>query len=322
IGLAIAVAALASRVKQPRIAYAVLGVVVALFGARTWARNPVWASDVTLGESGMQSAPRSFRTHELLARGLFRASAPGHLERRVITEAEAAWNILRPLPPERSFYQTPGNLGMYYQIEGDSAGGASTPQGRVWYEKSVAMLENAARIAQATEKSHDAAQKAHGKPLPPRMNMTEIYFNLGAASAKLGRYEEALRAYRYARDLNPSDPEVYDALSAVYISQENWRQAAIVLEEKTQVDGFKPQTVRNIAGLYGKVPGGSCAVMQSGPELKLNPGCQAAWEDLCAAWADLGQSFARARQPDAAHFLKDRSVNKYSCPAEPFSKLP
>jgi hypothetical protein len=48
--------------------------------------------------------------------------------------------ILDPLPPHLSRQFIPANLGAYYGAKGDAAGGPRTPQGRAWYEKSVAIL--------------------------------------------------------------------------------------------------------------------------------------------------------------------------------------
>jgi tetratricopeptide (TPR) repeat protein len=321
IGFVVAVVALVWRLARPRVAYAVLGAAIVLCATRTMARNPAWANDVTLGESGIASAPGSFRTHELLARGLFRQDRQRNID-RAIHEAEIAWSIIRPVAPEHSFYETPANLGMYYLVKGEAVGGPSTTAGRAWYEKAAAMLETAAGLAKTAEKSFNALQQVHGKPAGGRVVSADLFFNLGAASTALGRWDEAIEAYRYAKGINPSDPQVYDGLCTVYLSQGNMQQAAIVLEEKTQVDGFKPATMSALAQLYAKLPGGSCAVVQQGTELKLDPGCPKAATDLCVAWADLAQSFVSSRQAEAASFLKERSVNKYNCPAEAFANVP
>lgn len=321
IGFVVAAAALVFRLRKPRAAYAVLGAAIALCAARTLARNPVWADDVTLAESGIASAPRSFRTHELLARGLFRQDRQRNID-RAISEAEIAWSIIRPLPPERSFYETPAYLGMYYQVKGEAVGGLSTPAGRAWYEKALPMLQTAAGLAKTAETAFDVAQRAHGKPPAGRLTNADLYLNLGSANAALGSFDEAIQAFRYAKGINPSDPQAYDGLSAVYLVQGNVQGAAVVLEEKTQVDGLKPATMNALVQLYAKLPGGSCAVVQQGPELKLDLGCPKARTDLCAAWADLAQSFVESRQIEGARLLKERSINKYKCPEDSFAKVP
>ena len=83
--------------------------------------------------------------------------------------------------------QAPAALGYYYRIKGDSKGGPLMPEGRGWYEKSIAVLQRGAAASQVIQKKFDEEQIAHGKPLPFRSGFENLYTNLGKAQAGLGR---------------------------------------------------------------------------------------------------------------------------------------
>ena len=264
---AIAVVALALRWKASRRrTQAALGLLIGVFVCRTWARNPAWDDDLTLAQADTQSAPGSAWLHQIVAAALFERDPRGNID-RAIEEAEKAWNILQPLPADWIFQRVPTNLGAYYRYKGDLVGGPTTAEGRVWYGRALATLQRACEVAQAVEKSFDRQQLAHGRPLGKRIAMANAFLNLGAVEAILGRYGEALAAYRYGRDLDPASTDPYDEISAVYLGLGNAKWAGIVRLEKSMLEG-QP------------------APADSG--------------DLCAAWQDLAQAFDAARQPERA----------------------
>ena len=73
--------------------------------------------------------------------------------------------------------------------------------------------------------------------------------------------------------------------------------------------------------VYGKIPGGSCAIVVEGGASKLNMACPRLRDDLCLAWADLAQAFLEARKTGEAHSIKKSAVERYGCPAAPFQTV-
>jgi tetratricopeptide (TPR) repeat protein len=300
---AIALVALAYRAGRPRFVEVALAILVLMYGCRTWIRNPQWTSELTLASADVRTVPESFRIHEMLAHALSVEDAKANID-EVIRHQEIAWRILRPVPANLGYQQAPANLGGYYIAKGDMMGGAATSEGRAWYEKAVAVLSEGEAMSRAVERHYDDEQRAHGKPLEGRAAMPNLYLNLGAAYAELGRNADAIRAFRYGRNVEPKVVEVYDGLAGAYLADGKPEWAAISMVEKAEVDGVRPATLSALRAIYGRIPEGACAVKESG----LNPECPRMRGDLCTAWVDLASAFAEARQAASSEEFRRRAA--------------
>lgn len=77
-----------------------------LLGGRSMARNRDCQDDLTLAQADAGSAPRSARLREALASSLFERDPVRNLD-AAIHEGETAMEIMRPLPADKVFQQTP-----------------------------------------------------------------------------------------------------------------------------------------------------------------------------------------------------------------------
>lgn len=293
IGLAMAVAVLLYRLKGRVPARAIGAVWLILLAGRTFARNGEWQDNLTLARADVSSAPRSARLHEMLAGAEF-AEDPVHNLDAAITEGEAAWRILRVLPPAEIYQQTPARLGGYYRMKGDAAG---PPENRHWYEKSAAILERARESSQAIEKAYDRAQLTNSKPLATRLAYQPLYADLGLVYMRLGRLGDAIEAIRYGREIDPRTPEFYDLLAAAYTAKGDARMAAASVLEKVLVLGATSDALAQVSQVYGAE---SCAVERGNGWIRLNEACPQIQPDLCLALTDLAALLRAARLPDAA----------------------
>lgn len=310
IAFVVASVALAARYCPPVAARIALALLMAFWTGRTLMRNPAWNNNLSLAQADVETAPASFGLHERLAAALFEQDPQRNLD-RAIHEGETAWRILSVLPRQRQFQPTPANLGAYYRFKGDALGGAATPQGREWYEKALGILQQAREVARAAEKNNDEAQLAHHKPLGKRIAFRDVYFNLGAVYALLGRYSEALEAYRYGRILDPGSVDPYDEMAAVYQAEGDRGRAAIMLHEKAILEGYLPSTGDALKKLYDSIGEASCAfpALRGGAELDFN--CARVKSDVCQAAADLSRMWTEARNPERA---AERRLMAPGCP--------
>jgi tetratricopeptide (TPR) repeat protein len=308
---AIAVSVLLFRSRFRARAPIVLWAVIALFGVRTFARNPDWKDDYSLSTHDVRVTPASFKLHGLVARTLLEKNL-SNID-RALTEAETAWDIVRQLPPDRVFTQTPTNLGAILRIKGDTVGGPKTKEGAVYYRLSALVLEEARRDSQIYGDEYDALQEEEGKPRALRMERAELYLNLGLAYNGRGLYKEARDAFIYGRKLAPSNLDFYNTLAGNYLDGGNPTWAAITLEEKLMLDGGQPRTVETLRQVLAKLPGSSCVLQEEGGKTKLNVGCPAT--NICLTWTDMAQAYFQGRQRADAMYLK-KSAIEHGCPAQ------
>jgi tetratricopeptide (TPR) repeat protein len=291
VGFAIAAAVLLYRLKERIPVRTVAILLVTLLAVRTFARNLDWKNNLTLAQADVSNAPRSARLQEMLASSLFAQDPAQNLD-AAIAHGEAAWEILRVLPPGRIYQQTPARLGAYYRMKGDAVG---APANREWYQKSAVLLERARESSQAIEKAYDQAQLAGGRPLATRVAYQPLYRDLGLAYLKLGRYGEAVNALRYGREVDPRTPLLYDLLAAAYSADRQPRQAAATVLEKVLLLGANSEALAQVGRIYGE---GSCAIVRGAGWVRLNEECPQIRPDLCLAEVDLVELLGKARLPE------------------------
>jgi hypothetical protein len=182
----VAVIALAFRLIPAHLVVRVVAVLVVLLGARTFARNFDWQDNLSLMKHDAESAPASFKTHDLLARSLCNVDDRANID-WCIQESEIAVRILEGLPPEQQFDQTLTHLGLYYSLKGDQLGGPGSAAATPWYEKALAMLLRARAVSALSEKAFLRDQEIHGRPFRMRIAFQPIYRDLATVYRRLGR---------------------------------------------------------------------------------------------------------------------------------------
>lgn len=164
----------------------IIGVIVLVFGVRTFARNAAWKDAYTLYKTDVENASESAHLHSLLA-----ASAVTRIrqeprlsqkeKRELVKEAEEQYlESLRILP---NYISSLNNLGMVYYTYLNSP------------EKAIPLLEKATQLDPG---------------------YVEANYNLATSYAALNRYDEAEKAYKRSIELNPDFTASYTSLSNMY----------------------------------------------------------------------------------------------------------
>jgi protein O-mannosyl-transferase len=99
----------------------VLGVLVAAYAGRTWARNPVWANDLALWKATVDTSPRSAKAHNNLA--------VAYDSRGLLDQAMLHYRKSFAIDPE--YEGATFGIGEVYQKKGIPSGAFA------WYEKTV-----------------------------------------------------------------------------------------------------------------------------------------------------------------------------------------
>lgn len=283
---------------------AVCLLVVVTLTARTWARNGDWKDEFAMATASVESAPGSFKTHDLLANVLF-ASDPGHGNMdRVIAESEKSRAILEPLPDNRNLPDPYQFAGTCYMIRQD-------------YSKAIAAELRFLRI----EKANFALFKSGLKPGGPSAESAERitagrqgdgYTLLSMAYLKSGDVSKASRAVEQARLLSPTTPQFYRVLSEIDLASGKTDDAAVALIEGAFItsDGSLRQ---DLLKLYQHLGPGSCALVAGPRGPALNPACPVVHAHLCAAAAPTVRTLANAGQDQQARAREKMFAEEFGC---------
>lgn len=279
---------LAMRLPQ-RAAWGLLSAIAIALAVRTWDRNRVWDTDLTLGEAAVRTAPDSYKSHKLLANALFAAEGP---TARVLQEAEKSLAILTPLPPLRNNADTWYRAASWYLGKGDPGS----------LKRSLELLGRTREIANA-QSDHDPAALA------------EIDRMIGEAQLRSGNSGAALEATARAAQADPSNPEAWRQYSDALGNTGRVDDAVIALMQGvllTRDAGLRQRMVE----LYRQGAGGACA-LRAGPNgtSAINPACPEVRKHLCAADAQAIALRLRAGRPDLAEVLRNSGMRDFGCDA-------
>jgi hypothetical protein len=279
-----------------RAAFAICAAVIAAgFAVRTWVRNLDWTDSGTIAKASVQTSPRSFKVHRLLAAVLLDAD-PSHRDiDGAVAEADRSIAILAPLPDDLNL-PGPWNLAaVCHRAKGDSLspGTPISNDARAQYEEAARLALRSIAIDRASRGAYDLR---HGVKSPVPASSADGYRTLASAYLHLGRAPEALAAASQAQTIDPSNAGVYDEIADAYFAQQRGEDAAVTLAEGAFLTG--DHNLRDeLLKLYqsGVDPQG-CAVVQGPHGPTLNPSCEMVRRDLCEA-------ALRARLPDVRRRL-------------------
>jgi hypothetical protein len=191
--LACAVQAIYAGTRNSRIAAAVLCVIAAGFGVRTWMRNQDWNSEFAIATADVRTCPNSFKLHRLLASSLFDSDRAHANMDRVIDEQERALKVLEGLAPQLVPPDLFRTAGYYCLVKARQTGQQKDDP---LYTKATAALLQSVAISRT----------------PDRLAL----LLLSISHLESGHPQNALQPIEAARDLDPLNPQVFRQLSAVY----------------------------------------------------------------------------------------------------------
>ncbi len=322
-GVVAAVTAVEHRVRDPRLAPALLGLIVVACAARAWIRNVDWQSDLTLSEAAVAVSPESYKSHLMLANALFEADPGPANIRRVLAEAERSLAILHPLPPERNNAGALRRAANWYLAQADliqppGRRAAIPPEAVQSCRRALELLQRARTMVVAQFEAARARPGFDAGADPLATAPAEVDRLISAAYLKLGDTGRALDLSANAIELDPGNPEVYRQYAQALAAAGRGAQAIEVLMEGVMLT-LDPGLRQNVVEWYQSGADRSgCALMpgQNG-SMALNPGCEAVHVRLCAATVAAIQLRLKAGRRDLAEQLKSSGVKDFGCPVAP-----
>jgi tetratricopeptide (TPR) repeat protein len=340
------------RLPVPAVTACLLSVITFLLGVRAYYRNPVWENDRTLWHAAAKDSPKSFRSYQSLAFALYekfvedRERGVASVEQldEVYLTAEKALPILDVLPDELNSSRLYLHLGMYYQTKGDLLSGRTkdgsivvTPQAVPWFRKSAAILERAVPIDRAFNRVNKKKELKRGKALESIWDagLGPLYTFLGVSHLRLKNYPEALSAFMYARQLDPSDPDPYLKIALVYGDQNRMADAIVPLLQAVQLDSSKQDVWAAVINVYNAMGIRDAVVQTRDPQtgstyLQLNDTVPQVRADLLLSYRDWIRVFRKAKRWQMADQARKLALERYQIPpthfdgvmAEPLENIP
>lgn len=228
LGFCIAIVWLLAKLFKTDIAHASLanarplfGVLVAicvLYGAKTMAQNEVWRSNLGLYESGMETAPNSWRAQYLLGVEYTRImdkEKDQNARKELYKKADAAFDrSLQVLPNNSDVYMMKGyadEFGMEY----DSAIVSYSTTLRLDSSNKQAAINLGSILMR--KGNLDASIQTLSRVLARDSSNVDALTNIGASLGNKGQFRESIYFYEKACRIKPDQPaNVYMSMSNVY----------------------------------------------------------------------------------------------------------
>lgn len=314
--------AIGRRFRAPRLAPAILALLVCGFAARTWARNADWHNELSLARASVESSPASFKAHQMLAEALYAADTAHRNLPPMLAEAEKSLAILKNVPDGDNTAEIYRFAGDCYITRGDQLG-AEPAEAAESYWRALAVLQRGAAILEAYRARQLAQLRAEGKSerLIATTPNDDIYRLLAAAYYRIGNGDKAFDAAIESRKRDPLNPAVYSQLGHILFAAHQPADAAAALMEGMLVTsdmGLRQQLVE----LYRTaVDPQGCAVTAGPYGPAINPQCPIVHRNLCDAGLDAIRIRLETGYPEIAAELKKSFLQDYACPAGPLNQV-
>jgi tetratricopeptide (TPR) repeat protein len=280
-----------------------VAVIVAALAVRTVARNADWRSDLTLGESAVQTAPDSYKSHKLLANALFESHVPID---RVLAEADKSLAILSPLPDLRNNADSWRRAANWYLAKGDSASA----------HRSIEILQRCMAIVTAQDEQARSLPRYDPATSPLATARADVNRTIAAAYLKLGDPTQALAASAGAIELDPENPDAYRQYAQTLSAAGRNQEAMVTLMEGVMLT-VDPGLRQLVVELYqrGLDPHGCALLAGQDGRPALNPSCDTVRGHLCAATVEAIKLRKKTGREDRVEQLRASGVRDFGCPA-------
>jgi protein O-mannosyl-transferase len=294
------------------VAPAVLTVLVAVYGVRTFVRNRDWKDDETLWASAVKVSPASYKTHFGLAVAWADEDPELQQNDRIIAEKEKAMAVVAGVPDGWNHVMLFSNLGWYYLKKGDAIAGTSlsgsgpaTAESLEWYRKALQVLLRGVAVDRAVTAAINRLELARGRK-SGNFGIGVLYGNLGLTCLRLGDSQRALEAFLHLRLLTAANPELYRNIASAYLAAGKTEEAIITLLEVRIMEGSE-RAAADVLPLYAKMNPGGCAIAEKNGRLTLRTDCPIVHRHLCQADGELVRIFRESNLDESAEAAENDS---------------
>jgi tetratricopeptide (TPR) repeat protein len=308
---------------------------IGALGARTFARNYDWQSELTLWQSAAAAEPDSFKVHKGLANAILGEAISEHkndfalVEQGLdaaMTEAEKGLYILDHPPlalpkQDNTLFQ---DLGRFYCEKGELLEHrGQLDEARVFYQKSVDVLLRARDVDHYANTTSRATVLKRGRLESdiPDVGNFNVYVLLDSSYERLRDWPHAEAAGRYVQHLAPYETSGYVLVANDCASQGRLIEAATQILEALLINTNDASLWQKL-GAYFQAMGldpnpvssrgnNSFSLDQSNPIVR---------QIINQAGVGLVKNIEDYKQYDAAKELREKFIESYHIPAELFDQ--
>jgi tetratricopeptide (TPR) repeat protein len=226
VALAACLPPLCRRARSPALPWGVLGLVVALFAARTWARNADWHDNYALAVATLNTSPHSPPFHTILA-NWHRDRRENEPRRQHLLQA------LEQMPREPCYLFNLGNFWLDEKKYDEAI--ACYQQALEVNPNYISALNNLGRACHESRRYPEAAA-AFQRVVALRPNAFTGYINLVTACQMLNQPAAALPVAEEASRRFPNEAGVFWVLCGVYKSLGRTNEAKRAFNRALQLD--------------------------------------------------------------------------------------
>jgi hypothetical protein len=280
---------------------AIVLVICAGYGVRTYARNSDWHDERALWTADVRTSSGSCKTHQNLA-GIYLNQSPPDIS-AATRELEQSLAILDPLPPEHSSPSVYATAGFCYRAQGQ-------------LQQALATLLRGRKVDEAWNSAVQQQNRREGKTISD-VGTPQLYLELARVYRSLGQPDQAIEPLHRGRAIDP-EPEFFEELSQTYSAMHQPDQAAISLLEGLAVDRTQTRLVSALVQLYRQTAADSCALITDPRGVTLNVNCPTVHAQLCTASANVRRMYLEMRDSDSAAATVQGAVGTLGCDASLF----
>jgi tetratricopeptide (TPR) repeat protein len=322
--LTLALYSLSQRLHQPAIAAVLLCLIAVGLGARTHVRNADWKDDLTFWSVAVQTAPRSFKSHTVLAEVLdLDHSDP----EREMQEDERGLALLDSIPDSLNLARTYFRVAVHCVGIGDRLV-QRAPDGKLIippesvskYERAKSLLLHSLAILQANRKAEAGKPPSGiwGMRGNPGLITTDAdvqnWLLLSKTDQRLGQNDEALQATREAQELGPLHPEVYLRMHEILLETGRKDEALTALLEGALLTSDGPLLQKLVAAYSDNPDETKCAISYEKVVPQIDFSCTLVRKRVCSISGDLIRIRLKTAGAEAAMRFKKELAAKYGCP--------
>ena len=167
-------------------------------------------------------------------------------------------------------------------------------------------------ISSAESGNYEEAIKNFAKAIELNPKDAAAYYNRGNAYGKLGTYEEAIRDYDKAIELNPKNAEAYSNRGNAYVNLGNHQQAIKDFDKAIELNPKNAMAYSIRGAVYGELGNFQQAIKDFDKAIELNPKDASAYSARGAAFSLLGNSQQAIKDFDKAIELNPKNAIAYS----------